>query len=123
MAEAEPEILASPTPASRKIRERTGVLVAVAAVLVTGSLACGFVVGRATAPTSDTEAATCSSAELAVDRLVAEGDAVEPTADTQEEKDKRLNTMANVILQNPDCFDADVRAQAQTAKDQLAARN
>jgi hypothetical protein len=93
------------------------VLVAVAAVLVAGSAVGGFVAGRMTAPTNADGGAACSSATSTLDRMLK----VEAPADeTQEAKNLRIGTMSNVILQNPDCFDAETRATAQAFKDQRA---
>ncbi|MER5471908.1 hypothetical protein [Streptomyces sp. NPDC002685] len=121
MSEAEPARPAPSTPVPQMSRERTGVLIAIAAALVAGSLACGFVAGRATAPAGDDDAATCTSANAAEEQLLDEASEA-PTSEPQDAKGKRIAIASNVILQNPDCFSASLRAQAQTAKDEIAAR-
>jgi hypothetical protein len=126
MAEAEPKKPATPKrpapakPVTHQDPARTRTLVGVGAVLVVASLACGFVAGRATAPPG-ADVAACASATAAEERLTKERDDA-PSGELQDVKDSRLAVMANVILQNPDCFNPSVRADAQTAKEQIAAR-
>lgn len=35
-------------------------------------------------------------------------------------KEVRAGTVSNLVLQNPDCFDAEMKAVAQTLKDRMA---
>jgi len=105
------------TQQSEGERRATRVVVAVAiAVLTVGG---SFIVGRMTAPADKEGSAVCSAANAALDRLLEEGKGA-PADEQQDVKDTRLLTLSNVVLQNPDCFDTEMRAQAQTAKDQVA---
>ncbi|WP_428956249.1 hypothetical protein [Streptomyces sp. cg35] len=105
----------------RRGGSRTPRIVIGVALLVIAAGAGGFGAGRAMAPKSDQSAAgACSEPKGAVDRLVDE----ENGADTNEdpaEKSRRASTLVNLVLQNPSCFSAELRARAQTAKDQQAA--
>ncbi|MFJ5973493.1 hypothetical protein [Streptomyces sp. NPDC093060] len=86
------------------------------------ALAClgiGFYAGRATAPKSSAKAAGCSTVQATLDRLLQQQKAA-PTDDPQNSASELLLTASNVVLQNPNCFDTETRATAQTAKDQAA---
>lgn len=106
--------------AGRAILLATGAAVLAAAV--------GLVVGRETAPAgAGGGQATCASVEESM-RGVVEQPLATPSANSanaayeeQLARSQRASVVANLILQNPGCFDPAVRAQAQTAKDQLAA--
>ncbi|MFF0736935.1 hypothetical protein ACFYVK_35640 [Streptomyces chartreusis] len=94
-------------------------LMVLAGVAVLAAAVGGFAAGRETAPAGDSKAG-CASTETSLRGLLDESSAA-PASEDQATKNQRLSTMANLILQNPDCFDAETRAQAQTAKDQIAA--
>lgn len=92
-----------------------------AGVAVLAAAAGGFFAGRETAPAGDSRAG-CASAQVSLRGLLKEHNATSAVAvEDQRVRNQLLSTMANLILQNPACFDAEVRAQAQTAKDQIAA--
>lgn len=103
----------------RPSRGRAVLLLAGVAVLA--AAAGGFVAGRETAPAGGSKAG-CASAQVSLRGLLDEHSATSAVAvEDRQVRSQLLSTMANLILQNPDCFDAETRAQAQTAKDQLAA--
>ncbi|MEV1086214.1 hypothetical protein AB0I98_49855 [Streptomyces sp. NPDC050211] len=99
----------------RHLRIAAAVTVAVLAA------AGGFLAGRTTAPTSGGDGSACTSAKAAMDQAVKES-ADTPADAEQGVKDARAAMMVNVVLQNPDCFSVAMRAQAQTAKDELTQR-
>lgn len=98
-------------------RHSSGLVVgSIAAILVVAFA--GFVAGRVTA-SDGIKADGCSAAKAALDRLLEEANGA-PGDEQQTVKNTRLVTLSNVVLQNPKCFDVETRAQAQTAKDQVA---
>lgn len=82
-------------------------------------LGLGFYAGRATAPEPAIGADGCSNARTTLDQLLQEEKTASPN-DPQNVKNQWLLTVSNVVLQNPGCFDAEMRATAQTAKDEVA---
>lgn len=93
-------------------------VVAAGALLLAGG---GFIAGRETAPARADGDTACTSAMSTANRLVQEGKDA-PGDEEQAVKDQRQATLVNVVLQNPGCFDAETRAQAQTTKDSMAAQ-
>jgi hypothetical protein len=100
---------------SRPAKITLGVVVLFAAV------AGGFLLGRGSADTSTAATGQCGDARAEIAKLYKEQQqpsdglpaAVQPPA-------QATLTMMNVVLQNPDCFNAEERATAQTTKDQIA---
>ncbi|MFE9127117.1 hypothetical protein ACFYOF_17130 [Streptomyces sp. NPDC007148] len=100
-------------------RRRTRILAAtvVVAIIAGGS----FLIGRMTNPEDSQGGALCDNVNAASKKLNDEI-VTAPGNETQAVKDERGATLANLVLQNPGCFNASTRAQAQTLKDQIAAR-
>ncbi|MER6350702.1 hypothetical protein ABT186_02300 [Streptomyces sp. NPDC001634] len=101
--------------------ERRATRVVAAVVVVVLTAGGSFIAGRVTAPAKDEGGNACASATAAMNRLLQEGKDA-PVDEQQTVKDQRLATVVNVVLQNPNCFSADMRAQAQTTKDNMAAQ-
>lgn len=106
----EPET-AAPVRRDHSRRITQGVMIVVAAVVV------GFVAGRITAPERDGAATGCTQ----VNRTATESmSRTNGTDVASAEWVTNVRVTSNLILQNPSCFPAETRAQAQTALDQLA---
>lgn len=74
-----------------------------------------FMIGRTTAPDSvDAEAGACAQVDSDLRRMKGEA-AAAGEGSTQAADIER--TQLNIIVQQPDCFSADVRGRAQTALD------
>lgn len=98
---------------------RRALPVAAAGLILALTAAAGFAAGRATAPESDVLSEDCAEVKATGDRLAQE---TVPDGETQAAKDARMAPMLNLMLQNPACFSAETRANAQTLKDQAASR-
>ncbi|MET8134675.1 hypothetical protein ABZV24_22430 [Streptomyces sp. NPDC005251] len=86
--------------------------IVVAAIALAGG---GFAAGRLTAPDASSTASQCSEPRKLYRKYV---DAITPEQDVAQ---KRTNgrMLANVTLQNPDCFSSEDRASAQTILDTI----
>jgi hypothetical protein len=105
-----------PQPARPGRRRQLAVITG--AVLTAGLLAAGgFIAGRMTEQTHSDEA--CSGPQGALEKML-QTTKDEPYVE-QAVKTQRASDLANLVLQNPGCFPAEMRAQAQTSKDQIAA--
>lgn len=98
---------------SRKRKRRWVVLGA--SLVATLAVAASFLIGRITAPDdTDTAASSCTQIDSDLRRMKDEAAAA---GEGSSEAANIVRTQLNMIVQNPDCFTADVRGQAQTALD------
>lgn len=94
-------------PAPRRSRTRIGLTVGAVLLLVAGAAVGGYLAGRS----DPVEAAeSCAEIRKTVFDMGAEVQAAESS-----ETANLIRTQMTMVLQNPDCFPARVRADAQTA--------
>jgi hypothetical protein len=106
--DARPETAPARRFAVGKLRASIGT-----ACMVLAAAGIGYYIGSEPMPFSSAPADECVAVERAHERL-ADAASKAPT------DPKAGGVAANVVLQNPSCFDATTRAEAQTAKDQIA---
>lgn len=99
-------------PGTRRHQLIRYVLVAGAACLLAGG---GFTAGRLTVPDSDSGRATCEDSRTALHDAVDEAQSYQ--ADQPDQARQSALVAANVVVQNPECFNAKTRATVQVLLD------
>lgn len=107
---ANPQAAPARPPKATRLRASLGI-----ACMVIAAAGIGYYIGSEPVPGSSAPADKCAEVQRTYGRLSTD-------ASTAPTDDGKAGLAANVALQNPTCFNSEVRAQAQTTKDQIAAR-